>query len=150
MKRARTVVLSMVLNMTLALSLAAEPDATAEAAAAARAELERVVATAKQPMSGALHDACGALIYAGTDASVPSLIRALRLFPDQEPGPNEGVMCTQKHCIDALERITHQKVGYSYSLWVRWWNAAHPGQPFERLPNQPLQPAAAAAAAAER
>jgi hypothetical protein len=52
---------------------------------------------------------------------VPHLIKALRLFPDGELKPGEGMICTQAHCVEALERITGAKVGVSYSSWRRWY-----------------------------
>ncbi len=71
---------------------------------------------------GRMHDACLSLVQGGGDKnSVPHLIAALRSFGDVEPGPRDGIICTQEHCVRALERITGAKVGYSYSSWKRWY-----------------------------
>ncbi len=73
---------------------------------------------------GELHDTCGALIHVGDSTSVPHLIRALKLFPDAEPGPNEGSICTRFHCVDALKRITGANPGMSHSSWKQWYQAS--------------------------
>ena len=92
-----------------------------------------------------VHDACGGLIHVGDQSSVPHLIRVLRLFPDEEIAgkPGRGIVCTQGHCVMALERITGAKVGVSYSSWKRWWSENHPGQPLEEPHNKPLNPSGA-------
>ena len=88
-----------------------------------------------------VHDACSELLYVGDDSSVPHLIRVLRVFGDAELPlpPGVGILCTQSHCVDALEHITGAKVGISYSSWKRWWTTAHPGQPLEGPPNNPIK-----------
>ncbi len=77
-----------------------------------------------------VHDACGSLVTVGDASSVPHLIRALRFFPDVEvSGPGYGVIDTQAHCVEALQRITGERVGYSFSVWKLWWDAKHPQDP---------------------
>ena len=97
------------------------------------AELERwhrILDSARD--TNLLHDTCVAFVYgAGDESSVPHLIRALKAFPDHEPGPGEGVVCTQAHCADALKRITGAKAGYSYSSWRHWYDTNR-GRPTTR------------------
>jgi hypothetical protein len=93
------------------------------------AATHRILDQASDPNSAQLHDVCAGLIGAGDSSSVPHLIRVLKLFPDHEPGKLEVILCTQGHCVEALERITKAKPGYSYSSWRRWWNQAHPEKP---------------------
>jgi hypothetical protein len=88
------------------------------------------------------HDSCLALVNVGDASSVPRLIRALSFLPDVEiKGTRMGIICTQAHCVAALERITGVKVGVSYSSWKRWWDETHPGHPIKPAPgyrgNQP-------------
>jgi len=91
-----------------------------------------------------IHDTCLALVGVGDASSVPHLIRVLKLFPDVEikGKPGMGIICTQFHCVAALEHSTRAKVGVSYSSWKRWWDVSHPGNPLEKPPNNPLQPPA--------
>jgi hypothetical protein len=75
------------------------------------------------------HDAAAALANVGDASSVPHLIRALHFFADQEiAGTKFGIICTQAHLVEALQRITGAKVGVSYSSWKRWWDTTHPGE----------------------
>ena len=81
-----------------------------------RNEAHRVLDAAASQDDG-VHDACGALISIGTNESIPHLIQALKVFPDEEP---KAVICTWMHCVHALEKITKAKPGYSYTAWSRW------------------------------
>jgi hypothetical protein len=106
-----------------------------------RMTLHRILDRATNQNDG-IHDACGSLVTLGDASSVPHLIGALQFFPDEEIAGKSGVgiVCTQSHCVDALERITGAKVGVSYSSWRQWWNRTHPGQPLQRPHNSALQP----------
>jgi len=119
-------------------------------AAARRSTLHSILDRAKGADDG-VHDACGALVEVGDSSSVPHLIRALRLFPDIEikGKPGEGIVCTQGHCVAALERLTGAKVGVSYSSWKRWWDASHPQQPLGGPPNNRLKQTARGRSGAE-
>ena len=94
-----------------------------------RAELHRILDHAKDGSDG-IHDACIQLAEVGDQSSIPHLIRALRFFGDAElPLPDRvGIICTQQHCVDALESLTGATVGISYQSWKHWWEAAHPGE----------------------
>ena len=82
------------------------------------------------------------MLRVGDASSVPHLIHVLRVFGDAELplAPGVGVLCTQSHCVDALEHITGAKVGISYSSWKRWWDTTHPGQLLGGPPNSALSP----------
>src|SRR5262245_22425002 len=75
-------------------------------AAAKRQALHRVLDRAKDENSG-IHDACIRLQDVGDLSSVPHLIHALRFFGEAEfpLPPGVGIVCTQGHCVAALERI---------------------------------------------
>ena len=72
-------------------------------------------------MSMSIHDACLRIGAPGDWEAVPHLIRALRAFPDVEPGPGVGIECTEAHCVEALQKITGARPGLSYSAWHRWY-----------------------------
>jgi hypothetical protein len=111
-----------------------------------RSTLHRTLDRAETDDDG-LHDACMMLTEVGDASSVPHLIRALRFFGSTElPLPEgAGIVCTQQHCVDALEHITGEKPGISYGSWKRWWEAAHPGQPLDDPPDQRIDPTAGTA-----
>jgi hypothetical protein len=92
------------------------PDPEAE-----RERLLRVLDRATPDDDTGVHDACLSFGARGDWAAVPHLIRALRAFGDEEPGPNVGIICSWGHCVNALERITGAKVGHSYSAWQHWY-----------------------------
>jgi hypothetical protein len=64
-----------------------------------------------------IHDPCVHLIEIGDATSVPHLIGALKYFPDRE---EKEIVCTWDHCVEALEKITGDHPGVSYSAWRRW------------------------------
>jgi hypothetical protein len=109
---------------------------------AKRARLHAILDRAKGPEDG-IHDACIDLLDGGDASSVPHIIRVLSLFPDVEIEGKKGVgiVCTQGHCVKALERITGTTVGVSYSSWKRWWQTTHPHQPLPGAAEQPAAPA---------
>jgi hypothetical protein len=67
-----------------------------------------------------VHNACIFAENAGDDA-VPHLIRAVRQFGDKEPGLGEGFECTWAHCVEALQKITDARPGYTAKTWQRWY-----------------------------
>jgi hypothetical protein len=79
----------------------------------------------KAKVENDVHDACIRLIQIGDDTSIPHLIGALRLFPDGEPGPNVGMICTQLHCVEALKRITGENVGFGQFSWKSWYDSRY-------------------------
>ncbi len=109
---------------------------------AKRLELHRILDRATSEHDG-IHDACGGLFYVGDESSVPHLIRVLKFFGDAELPlpPGVGLVCTQWHCVGALEKITGVKVGVSYASWKRWWEATHPGESLDAPPNKRISPA---------
>jgi len=94
-----------------------------------------------------IHDTCGELRDVGDASSVPHLIRVLNLFPDVEIEGKLGlgIVCTQGHCVAALEHITGVTVGVSYSSWKSWWERTYPDRTLEMPPNKRVNPTAGAA-----
>jgi hypothetical protein len=70
-----------------------------------------------------VHDSCLYLIDIGDHSSVPFLIHALRLEPLT---PTGSMVCTRRHCLEALQTITHQTLGSTTEAWERWWSQKHP------------------------
>jgi len=97
-----------------------------------RAKYHRILDAADKPDNN-VHLAFGELGTYGDESSIPHLISALRLFPDEELSGNIGMICTHAHCVQDLEQLTGVKVGVSFSSWKAWWENSHPGQP---LPNR--------------
>lgn len=63
------------------------------------------------------HDAFALLIDCGDSSSIPYLIKALRWH---QPDGGSGV-CTDLHCVEALEKITGQHLRYDTEAWSRWY-----------------------------
>ena len=104
---------------------------------ARRERLHGILDRAKTQEDG-IHDTCGELRDIGDASTVRHLIRVLGLFPDVEVEgkPGLGIVCTQGHCVGALEHITGARVGVSYSSWKTWWEKTHPGQSLDVPPNK--------------
>ena len=127
---------------------AEEPQGTKSAAAnvaANRKALKNIHLKLDQArVESDVHDACIDLLSIGDETSIPHLIGALRFFPKSEPGPNVGMICTQVHCVKALERITGEKAGFSQSAWKRWYASRnksddHGGSKDGRVTEAPLK-----------
>lgn len=139
--------MAMLVALAIVISAAASGDGTAPrtphdpGAADRRRTLHEILDRATDENDG-IHDACGELLHVGDESSVPHLIRALRFFGDGELPlpPGVGLVCTQSHCVDALEHITGAKVGISYSSWRAWWETTHPGQSLEGPPGRAGHP----------
>jgi len=58
------------------------------------------------------------LIHNGRESDIPMLLAGLRSCPVRKSG---AMVCTQKHCVDALRAITGADPGYTYSAWATWW-----------------------------
>ena len=116
-------------------------------AATKRAALHEVLDQAKDEHSE-FHDACLKLRDVGDASSLPHLIRVLQFFGDAELPlpPGVGIICTQQHCVDTLEKLTGVKVGISHLSWKRWWETTHPGETLAGPPNQRSQATAGALA----
>jgi hypothetical protein len=129
-RTANSIIFAIVAMASVAFSASPQAKTKAQSTAAKRAKLHRLLDAANDD-NGDIHDSFLSLGTIGDSSSVPHLIRALRFYPDAEIGPDEhvGVICTQRHCVDALERITGAKVGISYSSWNAWWQSTHPNQP---------------------
>jgi outer membrane protein assembly factor BamB len=69
---------------------------------------------------GDIHDPALMLAGVGDETSVPYLIEALGKFPPVED-ESDPVICTQSHCVEALQAITNQDVGLNHDDWARWW-----------------------------
>jgi hypothetical protein len=61
------------------------------------------------------HDVFLTLKHIGTPESIPYLISALRWYDDTW-------VCTKRHCLDALKKITGHDAGESYAEWHDWWS----------------------------
>ena len=62
---------------------------------------------------GNFHDAYLILKDIGNHESIPILLKHLKKFPkDGDFRP-----CSQVHCLDALQKITGQEIGYDYEKW---------------------------------
>jgi len=129
-KTATSLLFVIVATASFALHASPQTQKPAHSTATKLAKLHRLLDSATDD-KGDIHDAFLSLGTIGDSSSVPHLIRALRFYPDHEIGPNEnvGLICTHRHCVDALERITGAKVGISYSSWNAWWQTTHPNQP---------------------
>lgn len=68
---------------------------------------------------GAPHDAFLYLAKIGNKDSIPLLIRALKW---QNPPKHDFMVCTTKHCIDALRSLTGEDYGTNYRKWEDWWS----------------------------
>lgn len=101
-------------------------------------EYHRILDAARDS-GGGVHDACIALIEVGDPSSTPHLIRVLSVFTEKD-GDKQSHVCTWGHCIQALERITGQRLGYSYDSWRGWWERTHPADTSDRPPNTRLNP----------
>lgn len=91
------------------------------------------------------HDGSGELMYIGTMESVPALLKVLKDHPPYEPKPEippppplsgqaaapepqRIVVCTYAHAVQALVKITGQKLT-SYDKWLAWWEQYKSKQP---------------------
>lgn len=61
----------------------------------------------------------------GREADLPMLLCSLKSFGESK-GP---FICTQAHCVDALQSITGATPGHNYSDWVKWWKAKYKRDP---------------------
>lgn len=143
MRGMRGYILAIVVATALApaRSSSSSPSPDTPEAAARREVLHQILDRAKTQGDG-IHDACGELDYVGDASSIPHIIRVLRLFPDEEIDgtPSLGIVCTQKHCVDALEHLTGVNVGVTYSSWREWWERTHPDEPLTTSPDSGQNP----------
>jgi hypothetical protein len=83
-------------------------------------EEERALAHASI-LKGSLHNACLSLQRYGDRSSVPFLILALEMEPAVGQGQSLGLVCTTKHCYQALVFLTCQDFGPWPEGWQHWW-----------------------------
>lgn len=68
------------------------------------------------------HNAFINLTRIGNKESVPLLIKALRWqVPPTEHEGKMVVICTTSHCVEALESLTGERLGYDPNKWEKWW-----------------------------
>ena len=62
----------------------------------------------------------------GKESDIPMLLYALESMGESTNGT---VVCTQAHCVHALQSITGAKPGYNYSDWEKWWKEEYKTDP---------------------
>jgi len=92
---------------------------------ATRSEIREVCHQVLRFPVGNHHDAFIYLMGTGDKSSVPILIRALKW---NEPD-GDFIVCTTKHCVDALYSLTGMKMGNHHSAWKHWWKITGRHQP---------------------
>jgi hypothetical protein len=64
---------------------------------------------------GNYHDAYLILIHDGNNESIPILLNRLKHFKKDK----NFRVCTETHCLKALQKITGKKIGYDYEKWKK-------------------------------
>jgi hypothetical protein len=81
------------------------------------------------------HDACFFLLAVGDVSSAPALLRAVRRFDETQ----DGRVCTEVLCFDALKRVTGHDEGSSPRAWSDWWRATGSKMPRSAFPDAPVR-----------